>query len=43
MSIVFSDNFFMKNKNVKHLDLLYFKIYKSSVAMFWICYVLCYD
>jgi hypothetical protein len=30
----------MKNSNVKNLDLQYLKIYKSSVANFWICCVL---
>jgi hypothetical protein len=27
----------------KNLDLLYLKIYKTSVANFWICCVLCYE
>jgi hypothetical protein len=33
----------MKNRNMKNLDLLYLKIYKSFVANFWICCVLCHD
>jgi hypothetical protein len=28
---------------MKNLDLLYLKIYKSYVANFWLCCVLCYD
>jgi hypothetical protein len=43
MSIVFPDNFCMKNRNRKNLDLLYLKIYKSSATSFQICGVLCYD
>jgi hypothetical protein len=39
--MVFPDHFCMKNKNMKNLDLLYLKIYKSSVANFMICCVLC--
>jgi hypothetical protein len=31
-----------QNRNVKNLDLLYLKIYKSSVANVWIWFVLCY-
>jgi hypothetical protein len=31
----------MKNTKLKNLDLLYLKIYKSSVVEFWICCVLC--
>jgi hypothetical protein len=34
------DSFYMKNKNVKNLDLQYLKLYKSFVANFWICCVL---
>jgi hypothetical protein len=37
------DNFCMKNRNVKNLDLLYLKIYKSFVTNFRICCVLGYD
>jgi hypothetical protein len=39
--MIFLDKFCMKNRNVKNLDLLYLKIYKSYVANFWICCVLC--
>jgi hypothetical protein len=37
------DNFSMKNRNVKTLDLSYLKTHKPSVANFWICCVLCHD
>jgi hypothetical protein len=40
--MLFPDNFGMKNRNVKNLDLLYLKIYKTSGPNFWICCVLCY-
>jgi hypothetical protein len=38
-----ADNVFMKNRNVKTLDLPYLKINKSAVANFCICCVLCHD
>jgi hypothetical protein len=38
-----ADNFCMKNRNVKTLDLPYLKINKFSVANFCICCVLCHD
>jgi hypothetical protein len=33
----------MKNRKLENLDLLYLKIYKTSIANFWICCVLCYE
>jgi hypothetical protein len=33
--MLFPDNFCMKKWKLKNLDLLYLKIYKSSVAKFW--------
>jgi hypothetical protein len=36
-------SFCIKNTYVENLDLLYLKIYKSSVANFWICCVLGHD
>jgi hypothetical protein len=37
----FPDNFSMKNRKLKNLDVLYLKNYKSYVANFWVCRVLC--
>jgi hypothetical protein len=39
----FFDSFCMKNRKLKNLDQLYRKIYKSSIAEFWICCVSCHD
>jgi hypothetical protein len=39
----FPDILCMKNRKLKNLDLLYLKIYKSTIVEFWICCVLCYE
>jgi hypothetical protein len=42
MTIAFPSSFCMKHTKLKNLDLLYLKIYKSSIPNVRICCVLCY-
>jgi hypothetical protein len=40
--MLFLNSFYMKNIKLTNLDILYLKIYKCSVAIFWTCGVLCH-